>query len=36
MMLKSPVQNLQGTKSLAVFRVGVAQAECDPWVILTA
>jgi hypothetical protein len=25
-----------GTKNPAMLRVGVAQARCDPWVILTA
>jgi hypothetical protein len=34
MMLNSPVQNLQGKTNPAMLRVGVAQAGCDPWVIL--
>jgi hypothetical protein len=36
MMLKSPVRNLRGQKNPTMLRVGVAQAGCDPRVILTA
>jgi hypothetical protein len=34
--VKSPVRNLWGQKHPSMLRVGVAQAECDPRVILMA